>query len=161
MLHQELERRQSALVEWSHLRVVDLNLARETPLAEAVSYLEKIETTKTSAVLTEKLADLYALQGKPSSAVLTYEQALKLNPSPQQRIRLRLTLGDKLTSLNRSEEAYEDYQMLLAESPAYPDAISIYRKLLALAQKLGKKDDAAKYDAIVNPAAPPSPAKAQ
>lgn len=156
VLHQELEQRQSTLVEWSHLRVVDLNLARETPLAEAVSYLEKIETTRTSAVLTEKLADLYASQGKPSSAVATYEQALKLHPTPQQRIRLRLTLGEKLTSLNRNEEAYEDYQTLLAESPAYPDSISIYRKLLTLAQKLGKKDEAAKYNAIVNPTNAPA-----
>jgi len=159
-LHQELVRNHSKLVEWSHLRVVNLNLARGSNLAEAVDYLETTGVTKESAVLTEKLADLYAAQGKPSSAVVTYQRALELEPSPQQRIRLRLTLAEKLTALGRDEEAYQDYEKLLEESPAYPDKISIYRKLLPLAQKLGKEDSAAKYEKMINASAPlePNPA---
>ncbi len=69
------------------------------------TYLENLAATTNSAVLTEKLADLYEAQGKPSSAIEIYERALKLNPSPEQRIRLRLTLGDKLQALNRDAEA--------------------------------------------------------
>ncbi len=157
VLHVELDRKHSQLVEWSHLRVVDLNLMKGTPAAEAVSYLEGLETTKTSAVLKEKLADLYEAQGKPSSAVLTYQQALQLDPTPQQRIRLRLILGEKLAALNRDEEAHADYLKLLEESPNYPDTLAIYRKLLPLAKKLGKQEAAAKYDAIVNPPPPPAP----
>ena len=145
-LHQELEAKHSKLIEWSHLRVVNLNLVRGSTLAEVVNYLETIPTTKESAVLKEKLADLYAAQGKPSSAVLTYEQALKLDPSPQQRIRLRLTLGEKLLALNRDADAGANYQRFVEESPDYPDKLSIYRKLLSLAQKLGQKDEATKYD---------------
>jgi tetratricopeptide (TPR) repeat protein len=133
-------------------------------VADGVAFLEDLEATKQSAVLKEKLADLYGAQGKPSSAALTYQQALKLDPSPQQRIRLRLTLGEKLTALNRDEDAYVNYQKLLEESPDYADTLSIYRKLLPLAQKLGKQDDAAKYDAKVNPPNPTNtnaPAKSQ
>lgn len=72
-----------------------------------------------------------------------------------------MTLGDKLTALNRDEEAYVNYQTFLEESQDYPDSISIYRKLLPLAQKLGKTDDAAKYDAKVNTTNAPPATKPQ
>ncbi len=145
-LHHDLEQRRSKLVEWSHLRVVNMNLTHRTPTAEVIGYLQQIPTTRESAVLTEKLADLYAAQGKPSSAISTYEKALKLDPSPQQRIRLRLTLGEKLMEQNRDADAYLNYQNLIEEFPNYADRLSIFKKLLSLAQKLGKKDDAAKYE---------------
>ena len=99
-------------------------------------------------MLTEKLADLYEREGKPSSAIETYQQALALNPSPEQRIRLRLTLGGKLEDQNRDQEAYDNYQQLLQESPDYPGKTIIYQKLLALARKLNKPDEAARYEAL-------------
>jgi tetratricopeptide (TPR) repeat protein len=145
-LHAELAARHSKLIEWSYLRVANMNLARGGKVMEAVGYLEGVETTRHSAVLSEKLGDLYTAQGKPSSAVLINEQALQLDPSPQQRIRLRLTLGDELMALDRPAEALADFQKFLAETPDYPDKLPIYRKLLPLAQKLGQKDDAAKYE---------------
>jgi len=143
--HEELARRQSTLIEWSHLRVVDLNLAKGIPIAGAISYLNEIEVTKKSPVLMEKLGDLYSLQGKPSSAASAWQQALKLEPSPQQRIRLRLTLSEKLAALGRDEDAYTNNQLFLEESPDYADKHSVYRRLLALAQKLGNREDAEKY----------------
>jgi tetratricopeptide (TPR) repeat protein len=105
-------------------------------------------TTTNSAVLTEKLADLYEREGKPSSTIDTYERALNLNPSPEQRIRLHLTLGEKLEEQNRNQEAYDNYQNLLRESPDYPGRISIYQKLLSLARKLDKPNDVARYEAL-------------
>ena len=142
----------------THLRVVDLNQARKFPLMESANYLEALPLTKSSAVLTEKLADVYAALGKPASTVRAYQEALKLNPTSQQRVRLRLTLGAKLLEQSRDEEAYDNYQKLLAESPDYPDAPAILTKLLGLARKLGKTDDAARYDAQLHPAAQPHPA---
>lgn len=144
-LHLELEAKKSGLIEWSHLRVVNLGRARGASLEELVSYLEQIPATRESAVLSEKLGDLCNALGKPSSTVHAYAQALKLGPSPQQRIRLRLTLGEKLSALNREEEAYANYQKLIEESPDYPDKAAIYQKLVSLAQKLGKQADEAKY----------------
>ncbi len=157
-VHQELQRRHSNLVGWSHLRVVNLDLAKGIPVAYMVNYLEEIGTTNQSAVLSEKLGDLYATQGKPSSAVRAYQEALTLNPSPQQRVRLRLTLGEKLAALNRDEEAYQNYQKFLEESPDYPDKFAIYNKLLPLAQKLGRKNDATKYEEQIKLLSPPPPA---
>ena len=127
--HLDLERRHRPQVEWSHLKVINLNLTRRTPLAQAADYLEQIPLTKQSAVLAEKLADIYAALGKPASAIRSYQSALKLTPSPQQRVRLRLTLGEKLTEQDRVDEAAENYRQFLAENPDYPDRAGIEAKL--------------------------------
>jgi uncharacterized protein (TIGR03790 family) len=157
LLHQELHSRGSKLIEWSWLRLANLNLATGKPVAEVVALLEQVAAGKPSAVLSEKLADLYAAQGKPSSAVQTYAHALTLDPSPQQRIRLLLTLAEKLPALDRAQEASEAYLRLLQEFPHYPDKLGVYRKLLPLAQKLGKKADLEAYEAEITRLSPPPP----
>lgn len=152
--HEELARRNSKLIAWSHLGVVNLNLVKKFPVTDVVSYLEQMDTTKQSAVLMEKLGDLYAEQGKPSSSAHAYQQALKLDPSPQQRSRLMQTLADKLVALDRNAEAYGIWQQFLKEFSDYPDKLSLYRKLLLLAQKL-KKPDAEKIEAEIQRLSPP------
>jgi uncharacterized protein (TIGR03790 family) len=153
-LHKELEAKHSKLIEWSHLKVVDLNLVRNSSMTEVINYLETIPTTKESAVLQEKLGDICAAEGKPSSAIQAYEQALKSGPSPQQRVRLRLTLGEKLSAANRDQDAYANYQKFLEEVPSYPDKLPIFQKLLALSQKLGKNENAEKYEAEIKALVP-------
>jgi uncharacterized protein (TIGR03790 family) len=135
-LHAEFVRTHNPLIEWSYLRIVDLGLVHGAPVAQLAAFLETIPATTNSAVLTEKLADLYEMQGKPSSAIGTYQRALTLNPSPEQRIRIRLTLGKKLLAQNRETDAIENYQQLLEESPDYPGKSNIEAKLAALEQKL-------------------------
>ncbi len=157
-LHDDLERRRSRLAEWSHLRLVNLNLARGAATTEMVRYLESTDLTRQSAVLTEKLGDLLEAQGKPASSVHSYEQALKLSPSPQQRVRLSLRLAEKLPALDREAEAYAVYQGFLKDSPDYADKPAIYRKLIALAAKLGKPEDKAKYQGELDALLPPPPA---
>jgi uncharacterized protein (TIGR03790 family) len=136
LLHGELARHHNPLIEWSYLRLINLDLARGLPAAPLVNFLENLNLTTNSAVLTEKLADLYERQGKPFSAIDTYERALKRHPSPQQRIRLRLTLGEKLLAQNREAEAIENYRELLKESSDYPGNASLAGKLAALEEKL-------------------------
>ena len=70
--------------------MVNLGLINGTPMKEVSDLLENLDATTNSAVLTEKLADLYAAQGKPESAKEFYRRALKLNPSPQQKNRIEL-----------------------------------------------------------------------
>jgi uncharacterized protein (TIGR03790 family) len=156
-LHRELAVRHSKLLEWSYLRLVNLNLVMGKHLANVVELLEQLDLTKKSAVLTEKLGDLYSAQGKPSSAVYAYAQALELDPSPQQRLRLSLMLGERLTALDRAAEAYAQYQKLLQEFPTYPAKLSVYKKLLPLAQKLDKQKDAEAIQAEINRLSPPPP----
>jgi tetratricopeptide (TPR) repeat protein len=126
---------------------VDLGLVRGAPVAQLAAFLETIPATSNSAVLTEKLADLYEMQGKPSSAIDTYQRALKLNPSPEQRIRIRLTLGEKLLAQNREADAIEKYKQLLKESPDYPGKSTLEARLAALEQKLAGTNAAAKSEA--------------
>lgn len=149
-LQDEFQQNHSKLLDWVYLRLVNINLASGKPLGDCVKVLEDLDFTRQSAVLTEKLGDLYAAQGKPSSATHEWQEALKLGPSPQQRVRLRLQLGAGLESLARAPDAYQDYESLLQESPAYPDKPAIYQKLLALARKLNKNSDAAKYTGLLN-----------
>ena len=82
-----------------------------------------------------RIVDLYAAQGKPASCIVAYERALKLDPTPQQRIRLRLTLGEKLQAAQRPEDARKNYEKLLEEMPDYADALSIRQKITALSPK--------------------------
>jgi uncharacterized protein (TIGR03790 family) len=144
----DLTRRHSPLVEWSQLRFIDLALAHGASLLRVANYVENLDATTNSAVLTERLADLYEREGKPSSAIDMYARALNLDPSPEQRVRLRLTLGEKLEAQDRNQEAYDNDQSLLREVPDYPGRIPVYRKLLSLARKLDKPDDVARYEAL-------------
>jgi uncharacterized protein (TIGR03790 family) len=135
VLHAEFARTHNPLIEWSYLRVVNLGLVQGAPVAQLVNFLETIPATTNSAVLTEKLADLYAIQDKPGPAIKTYQLALTRNPSPEQRIRIRLTLGEKLLAQNRKADAIENYKLLLQESPDYPGKSSIESKLAGLEPK--------------------------
>jgi uncharacterized protein (TIGR03790 family) len=160
-LHQELEKKHDKLIEWSYLRAVNMNLFKGRPVSEVAQYLEQLEATKQSAVLTEKLADLYAALGKPESAIETYQRALRLNPSPQQRVRLRVTLGEKLIAvdpgenMNKYKDALEDYEGLLRENPDYPNKLDIYQKLLPIAQTLNNKEAVEKYEDEIKRLTPP------
>jgi uncharacterized protein (TIGR03790 family) len=143
-LHAEFARTHNPLIEWSYLRIVDLGLVHGASVAQLAAFLETIPATTNSAVLTEKLADFYDLRGKPSSAIETFQRALTLNPSPEQRIRIRLTLGEKLLAQNREADAIENYKQLLKESPDYPGKPSVEAKLAALEQKLAGTNNPAK-----------------
>jgi tetratricopeptide (TPR) repeat protein len=134
-LHAKFARTHNPLIEWSYLRVVDLGLVHGAPVAQLATLLETIPATTNSAVLTEKLADLFDMLGKPSLAIETRQRALTLNPSPEQRIRIRLTLGEKLLTQNREADAIENYKQLLKESPDYPGKPSLEAKLAALETK--------------------------
>lgn len=148
-LHDTLLQQHSKMLEWYYLRVVDLNLAIGKPVVECAEFLEQLDVAKKSAVLTEKLAEIYSNQGKPSSAIFEYERALKLDPSPQQRIRLMLTVAEKLAEASRDSEAYDTYARLLEEVPGYPDKPLIYQKLAALARKLNKAQEAGKWEGLL------------
>jgi uncharacterized protein (TIGR03790 family) len=145
VLHHKLERENNPLVEWSHLRVVDLNEVTGITVNDLIKYLNDIPTTTNSAVLTEKLGDLEREKKKLSAACETYTEALKLKPSPQQKIRLLLTIGELQTLVGREQEAFNAYKQLITDAPAYPGAATIYKKLASLAGQLGKKADAEKY----------------
>ncbi|HEU6447419.1 MAG TPA: TIGR03790 family protein [Verrucomicrobiae bacterium] len=143
-LHAQLVRDNNPLVEWSHLRIVNGAIARGAPLAQVTRYLENIPARTNSAVLTEKLGDLYAEQHMSESATEMYQRALTLNPSPEQKIRLRLEIGNFLIEQNHKADAIDDYKKLLAETPDYPGKNSVQKKIAALEQKDSATNSAAR-----------------
>ncbi|MEI6475904.1 MAG: tetratricopeptide repeat protein, partial [Planctomycetota bacterium] len=122
----------SRLLEWSTIRLGNLSRNQGMSAAELAAIIEDMPLTKESAVLTEKLADLYVAQGKPASAIAAYERTLTLDPTPQQRIRLRLTLGEKYVTAKNDELARKSYEKLLEENPDYTDAIVMRKKINTL-----------------------------
>lgn len=135
-LHAQLTRAKDPLIEWSFDRLVCLDLAHGAREPQLIQFLENIPATDKSAVLTEKLASLYEAAGKPSSAIEAWQTALTLNPSPQQRIRLRLTLGKKLAEQGDLAAAIINYQTLLKEEPGYAGKNLVEDKIQSLEQKL-------------------------
>ncbi len=131
-VHQSLIASKSKLLEWSTIRLGNLSRNQGMSAAELAAIIEDMPLTKESAVLTEKLADLYVAQGKPASAIAAYERTLTLDPTPQQRIRLRLTLGEKYVTAKNDELARKSYEKLLEENPDYTDAIVMRKKLNTL-----------------------------
>ncbi len=136
-LHQKLEAAGSSLVEWSHLRVVNLNLAIGTPPGEMVKYLREIPQTTNSAVLTQKVGDLLAAQGQGGEALAEYSAALQRHPSPQHRIYLQLALARYLRALNRPADALAQYKAFLTENPKHPYFASVAQEAETTAKAAG------------------------
>ena len=107
-LHQELSRTPKPAHRMVFPATRECGSIRGVSDAYLANLIETTGVSTNSAVLTEKLADLYAMQGKPSSAIDAYERALTLNPSPEQRIRIRLTLADKLLAQDFAAAARRD-----------------------------------------------------
>jgi tetratricopeptide (TPR) repeat protein len=140
------------------LRFVHLSLLRGVSPGKLAQYLQEMDVTGRSAVLTEKLGDLYQMEGQSDLAIKSWQQALKLNPSPLQAVRLTLVLGDNLAASGKEEQALALYDAFLKGTPAYPDALALYRKMEPLAQKFHKETQAARYaEEIARLTAPPTP----
>jgi uncharacterized protein (TIGR03790 family) len=163
MQHEALIARHSPLIEWSHLRVVNLSLLHGVSPDRLVQYLQEadvVDVTSHSAVLTEKLGDLYQMEGQSDPAIKSWQQALKLNPSALQAVRLTLVLGDNLAASGKEEQALALYDAFLKGTPAYPDALALYEKMEPLAKKLHKKSQAKRYareiERLTAPQTPPA-----
>ena len=158
--YNELENRHSKLVEWAHLRLVNMNLAAGKSASEMGRYLEQISVTRHSALLKEKLADLYWSTRQFSDAFDTYDEALKLDPTPQQKIRLILSLAQKRYAVGSDRAAADLYQRLIKDFPNYPDLLTVYQKLLPLVQKLGQKDQVERCQQEIQRLTPAAPSAA-
>lgn len=131
-LYAQLARAHNPLIEWSWEKVINLELVRGMSPWRLEQVVENLPVTGQSAVLTEKLAELDEAAGKPSSAIETWQRALNLNPTPQQRIRIRRTLAEKLVASGRIADAIENWRQLLIEEPDYPGRPIVQEKLREL-----------------------------
>ena len=143
--HAALAQRHSKLIEWADLQFVDKGLELGATPREMAQVLLSPDVPQDSAVLAEKLAELDDKQGLTESCIKALRNALNLNPTPQQRVRLTLTLADKLTAARREAEALALYDDFLKSTPDYPDAIGLYAKMEVLATKLHQTRQAEQY----------------
>jgi uncharacterized protein (TIGR03790 family) len=143
--HEALLSRHSKLIEWSYLRYVNERLVLGATPAEMARYLRDPAVPQESAVLAEKLADLCQADGQYELSVQSLQRALRLEPAPQQKVRLTLTLGERLAAAGHEAEALALYEDFLKQCPDYPDAIGLYTKMEALAAKLHRPAQAEEY----------------
>ncbi len=137
-LHSKLLKQGSPLIEWSHLLVVNRNLELSYGVTSMLDYIHTTAQPARSAVLTEKVGDLYWSQGRMVDALDSYEGALKRGPSPMQRLRLLLNLADRRTLYGPDDVALAWHETLLKEFPDYPDRPRLLRQMLPLAKRLGR-----------------------
>ena len=140
-LHNKLVKQGSPLVDWSHLLVVNRNLEMGSSATKMIDYLydtNMMAQPSRSAVLTEKVGDLYWSQGNMADALDSYEGALKRGPSPMQRLRLLLTLADRRTLYGPDAAALAWHEAVLKEFPDYPDRQRLLQQMLPLAKRLGR-----------------------
>ena len=139
--HQELLKRRSKLIDWSCLRLVNLQLAKGEAVDKVIGELELTRETYTSPVLCEKLADLYLLKAQWPEAIRYYHKAIDHSPSPQQHVRLALALARTLDFAGQTQQAFDTYEQFLKTFPDYPDRADIYRKMSRLAEQSGKTEE--------------------
>jgi uncharacterized protein (TIGR03790 family) len=145
----ELQRRDPARLAWFLLMGINQRTAASGSPVTAVQALEALPAARKSAILTEKLADLYWARGSMSDAVDSYEAALKRGPSVVQRRRLLLTAAEKRVLAGPDEAALTHYNAFLAENPDHPepDRIAIYQAMLPLARRRNLTNEISRIEA--------------
>lgn len=146
--YEELEARKDKNLEWSMLMWVNFRLAQNASMDEILQYYRDTELSRQSAILQEKLGDIYKAKGKLLDAVDPYARALALPMSPLQKLRLGLKAAPLLSSFGRPEQAYKVYKEILHENPDYADKQSLYERLAQVATRLKKPEEAAEYQRL-------------
>ena len=113
--------------------------------------------SRASAVLQEKLADLYLADNKLLDAADTYLSAYALSKSTMQRQRIAFEGQRVLALFGREAKAVELLLNVLKENPDYSDKLAVYSRLVTLTRRMGKDAEAAKYQAEVDRLTPPPP----
>ena len=145
-LHEALAARHSPMLDWSHLRVVNLSLMHKVAVSKLVQYIQEVDPLGQSAVLTEKLGDLYRRESHALLAIDAWQNALRDKPMPLQAVRLTLESADNLAAHEQPSQALEMYDTFLTEHPAYPDALVVYKRMDQLARQLHKSSAADRYE---------------
>jgi uncharacterized protein (TIGR03790 family) len=146
--YEQLEARNDKNIEWSILMWVNYRLGQNASLNDILQYYRETPQTRESALLQEKLGDIYRSKGKLADSLEPYSQALKLPMNSLQRLRVSLKAASLFSSFGRAEQAYSLYQELLRDHPNYPDKKDLYERLSRVAARLQKNNEAAEYERL-------------
>lgn len=142
----DLELRHAFLPEWYYLLAVNRRLASGASQTDAIQALESLRQARRSAILTEKLADLYWARGALNDAADTYEAALRRNPSAVQRQRLLLLAAEKRAITGPDDRALAHYKSFLQENPDHPDRLQVFKAMLPLTRRLQLTNEIARLE---------------
>lgn len=145
---EELAARNDENLEWSILMWVNFLQAKNASLDEILKFYRETEPAKKSALLQEKLGDIYKSKGKLTDALDPYAKALDAPMNPLARLRLSLKAAPLFSSMGRAEQAYALYQQVLKDFPNYPDKKTVYEKLSGIATRLKKPEEATEYQRL-------------
>lgn len=126
LLHEDLTTRgRKDDLDWSHLRVVNLNVAQGIAATNVIQYLAAVKGVRESAVLLEKIGDLYDDAKQDTNAARAWAMALQQKQSSQQHKRLLLKTADRLVEIGRKDEAKKLYDLFLQKFPTHPAAATV------------------------------------
>ena len=146
--HEQMETSKSKDLEWSMLMWINFRLAQNAQLDEIVQFYKTNPATQESALLQEKLGDVYKSKGKVIDSLTPYSKALKLTMTPLHKLRVNLKVAPLFSAMGRAEQAYAIYQDVLRDYPSYSDKRSLYERLARVATTLKKKDEAAEFERL-------------
>jgi uncharacterized protein (TIGR03790 family) len=146
--YEELEARKHPAIEWSMLMWINVRLAQGATLSEILKFYDANPVTKTSAVLQEKLGEIYKSRGKLIDAMDPFLAALQLEMPPLQRLRVSLAVGSLLSSFGKASQAFDLYEEVLRNFPDYAEKRDLHERLAKLATRLGKHEEAAEYERL-------------
>jgi tetratricopeptide (TPR) repeat protein len=141
----QLEKAKDKNIEWSMLMWINLRLLQGAPMSEIEKFYSDNPETKTSAVMQERLGDVYKSKGDIFECIDAYRAALALPLNSLERLRLDLKAAPLLTSLGHADQAYEIYQSILKDYPNYLEKKDLYERLSDVASRLHKDDEAERY----------------
>ncbi len=157
----ELEGTYAALrdqrLEWVLLRKVNGYLMQGRDPEVLRSYLIEQPITTNSAVLSEKVAAMYADVIRMRPAIQWARHALSRDPSPQQRTRLLLNLAEWQEIQGEPADALETLRRVEGERPDYAALVTFRQKQLHLARDAGKRDEVTRLEAVLTALSPPAP----
>ena len=150
-LQAELAAKKSPLVEWLGMLNVNRALLNNTPPSEVAQLMSTDAGVQMSAVLTEKLADLYREDGKRQEAEESYRRALKLKPKIQQALRIRLRLAAMLRIDQSGAAAVEACLVIAEKHPDYVGLRGLLNDALVMARQADESDLVTKVEELLKP----------
>lgn len=136
----ELKARNSPQQDWAELRKVNLHLRAGRDAEVLREYLIHLPFARRSAVICEKVADLFADKGSFDAAAEWAGLALKAGGTPQQRVRVLRTLAEWQRLYGQPSDSLNTLNQFTLEFPGHPDLLAVRREQLRLAKELGREE---------------------
>lgn len=137
-LENRLAAEKNPSIVWTVLRKANYLLENGANASAIRESLASYPLTTNSAVLSEKVAALFAEASQLRGAIEWGRRALTLNPSPQQRLRLLLNLAEWQDSSIKREEAFESLLEVEKLRPDYRELIPFRERQLQLARDIAR-----------------------